>query len=740
MPADSGGGGAASPEPGRRVSHYEILGELGRGGMGVVYRARDLQLGREVALKRPCDELVQDRDARKRFMREARSASSLSHPNIVQLFEVFEEADVPWLVMEMVKGVSLRASLDLRGPVPVEDAIRHAEELAEALRAAHGRRILHRDITPKNVLLSEDGRARLTDFGLALPYVPPGEESSASTQSSPASEPGSVVGTPSYMSPEQALGRPLDPRSDIFSLGAVLYEMCSGRMAFPGAGRGDILDAVLHRAPEPISRHTYEVPEELERIIRKCLAKLPEERYQDAADLLSDLRALRRRRETAPGLEAPPEALRPRRRSRLPAYAAGLAAVAVLAAGASLAWRNRDRLWGGSGPPRNSDAWAYYERGLHYLFADKETRENLDDAIQMFHRSVGEDPNFALAWAALGEAYWIRFGQWTHDEASREEAEKAVQRALVLDTDLAEARNAKGRGLIELRDFAGARSELEKAVEARPELDRAWANLGWALRELEEYAAGLAALENAITLRPGEYRHQVRLGRFYEHFAEYQQAARAYKKATELEPQSFMAWTNLGSVHLQLGQLDNAVAALTRSISIEDDADARSNLGTAHFFKREYREAEDNYRRAAELKPDVAVHWANLGDALRAQGVLEDARSAYTRAMHLVRKEVAALPIDPGLRMRLGLYCARAGESACALSEGAKAAQMQPRNAEVAFRNAVVRSILGLEEEALDWLQKAVELGVSRTQIEHERDLQFVQGHPRYGKILALAG
>ena len=279
-------------EPGQRISHYEILAEIGRGGMGVLYRARDVTLGRIVALKSPWPP-DPDPHQRSRFMREARATSLLSHPHIVPLFEVFEEDGVPWLAIELIEGTTLRALLAPERPLPVLEVLRHAEGLAAALQAAHARNILHRDVNPNNVMVTADGRAVLTDFGLAR-FVRISDTQSTQTRDSQADGQGRVVGTPQYMSPEQALGKPVDARSDIFSLGAVIYEMCTGRQAFPGRG-GDVMDAILHREPTSVSRLNYEVPEELERIIRKALAKDPDERHQDARDLLVDLRTLRRR-------------------------------------------------------------------------------------------------------------------------------------------------------------------------------------------------------------------------------------------------------------------------------------------------------------------------------------------------------------------------------------------------------------------------------------------------------------
>lgn len=291
---EHGDDSASRLSPGTRVGDYEILAVLGSGGMGIVYRARDLELPREVALKCPRPEFVDDPEYRHRFVREARAAAQLSNPFVLPVFKVFEVGGVPWLAMELAEGRNLRDVIASEAPLPTRDALAYAANLAEALRAAHDKRILHRDVKPGNVMISPQGRARLMDFGLA--GFAAGEDSaSAPTRTGPATK--GPIGTPQYMSPEQTLGRPLDARTDIFSLGAVIYEMCTGRPPFSASKLGDVRDAILHREPTAISRLNYEVPEELERIVRKAMAKDPDERYQNAQDLLVDLETLRRRLE-----------------------------------------------------------------------------------------------------------------------------------------------------------------------------------------------------------------------------------------------------------------------------------------------------------------------------------------------------------------------------------------------------------------------------------------------------------
>jgi len=287
------------PSP-TRVGAYEIVAPLGVGGMGQVYRARDTRLDREVALKCPCAALAGDTVALRRFAREARASARLSHPHIVQLHEVLEQDGLPWLVMQLVRGGNLKATLAERGALPVEQTLRWAEELASALAHAHGQQILHRDIKPGNVLIDADGRALLTDFGLARLLPPVESIATPPTASRSITREGGIVGTPAYMSPEQALGHPLDERSDLFSLGAVIYEMCTGRpLVSPKAWR-EAAEALLDLEPPSVRALNPAVPAELERIVRKAVAWRPEGRYPNAGALATDLRRCRQQLEFAP--------------------------------------------------------------------------------------------------------------------------------------------------------------------------------------------------------------------------------------------------------------------------------------------------------------------------------------------------------------------------------------------------------------------------------------------------------
>jgi serine/threonine protein kinase len=286
---------------GRTVSHYRILSPLGSGGMGVVYLAEDSRLGRQVALKFLPASFSQETKALERFRVEARAASSLSHPAICAIYDIGQDGDTPFIVMEALKGETLRERI-AKGPLKVADVLDIGIQLADALEAAHTQGIIHRDIKPANIFLNDRNRVKVLDFGLAKLTTSLSSLSSAADTTSPIdrtqdnqiTQPGTALGTVSYMSPEQARGEPIDSRTDLFSLGAVLYEMVTGSQAFGGSTTAVVYDSILNRAPRPIAHLNPLVPSRLEVVIATALEKERDLRYQHASDLQAELRRIRR--------------------------------------------------------------------------------------------------------------------------------------------------------------------------------------------------------------------------------------------------------------------------------------------------------------------------------------------------------------------------------------------------------------------------------------------------------------
>jgi tetratricopeptide (TPR) repeat protein len=307
-------------ESGQSLSHYRLLKKIGEGGMGVVWRARDDKLRRDVALKLLPADLVQDPERRRRFVREARTAAAVNHPSIAMVFEVDEAGDSIFIAMELVEGKTLRRVLG-GTHLAISEALRIGAAVADGLASAHRARVIHRDLKPENVLIRPDGHVKILDFGLAKLHeerqADSLRDSQMETQTQQMTREGKILGTPAYMSPEQAKGELVDIRTDVFSFGSMLYELVTGRTPFQGTSSIETLGAILHKPVIAASEWNPEVPAGLDRILGKCLEKNREERYQDAGDLVVDLRRLAKELEsgTLPSYE------QPRRRVERPATA-----------------------------------------------------------------------------------------------------------------------------------------------------------------------------------------------------------------------------------------------------------------------------------------------------------------------------------------------------------------------------------------------------------------------------------
>ncbi len=279
------------------ISHYRIVSKLGAGGMGEVYLAQDTKLDRKVALKILPADVAANQDRMRRFVQEAKAASALNHPNIITIYEIEQIDSIHFIATEFIAGETLRergrkASMKLREVLDV------AAQIASALSAAHTAGIVHRDVKPENIMIRADGIVKVLDFGLAKltePLPPESVDAEAETKPLVQTDPGVVLGTVAYMSPEQARGLAVDARTDIFSLGVVIYELVAGQAPFGGATKSDLIVALLERDPPPLARFIAEAPAELERIVMKALDKDREERYQTAKDLLIDLKRLRQK-------------------------------------------------------------------------------------------------------------------------------------------------------------------------------------------------------------------------------------------------------------------------------------------------------------------------------------------------------------------------------------------------------------------------------------------------------------
>ena len=686
------------------AERFTVLEKAGDGGMGIVYKAFDTALDQEVALKLIRADLAGDESFVDRFKQEVRLTRQISHPNVCRVHDLGESHGLLFLSMEWLEGQTLTQLLKEGEPLESNRALEIAEGIAQALGAAHARGIVHRDLKPSNVMIDKDGAVHVMDFGIA---VGPGS----------AAEPPS--GTPAYMSPEQWRGERPDSRSDLFALGLILLEMLG------------------HRPSEPEQRFVPRLPQPLQRrvgpLLESLLAEDKEERCPSAEEALARIHRIREGSAGSGWRSRARHALAGSKRRVL----AGGAALALMSALGYLALGSRPPNPSSADANRASPGWAYYVRGVQYL-QDWETVRGLDDAIHMLHRATEADPNLVLAWARLEEAYWLRY-EATYGPSSREEALLAKSKAEQLNPRMPEVRYASARGLIAEKKYQEGKSALEEVVKQDPNLDAAWAALAVADREANDYAGGLRAIQTAIKLNPRYFRHQIYLAKFLYEFGESDRAIQTCRKALELKPTSLTAWDMLGATYLKLGRFQDAATALVESLKIEEKASGFSNLGTSYYGLGKFDEAVNSYRRATELEPLNADHWGNLGDALQMLQREDEAHGAYLRAVEDARLEAERVPTDPRAHIMLGLYCARARDKECAIREGHRAARMQPERTDILFRNAVIHCIFGEVDEALNWLEKAVKLGLTKSEVQNDPDLIRLHGLPRYQKILELA-
>ncbi|MDY7091667.1 MAG: protein kinase [Acidobacteriota bacterium] len=744
--------GSALPAVGARIDHYEIEEELGHGSMGVVFRARDCRLDRSVAIKFLAQELTRDLSANQRFQREASLAASLDHPHLAAVHDIGATVGgQQYIVMPFYAGGSLKQRL-AHGPVPVHEAVEIGRQLASGLAAAHRRDIIHRDIKPANILLDEHGTPKISDFGIAKLL---GGTDLTRT--------GASLGTPAYKSPEQSRGEPVDHRSDIWSLGVVLFELLTGRRPFDGDFDQAVVHSILSKDPEPLEDATGQpIPEAVRRVVCKAMAKEPGERFQGAGELeeaLVGVSSTSHSRAWLPTAKVDKPRSGTKHSSR---WAAVLGVVAVIG---GLSFLYYWLFWSAvpmPGPPPQAGDISVpvrsqplpHKPAAHLVQArtdwlsgdDTATLERVSRQLRLARNLAPNHPE-VLSFLAFFKADLYARRQ---RELERIEAETLITRVLEYDPfsyPLAWAALARLR-LTEKR-IPEALEAAQKALGLERECskvsgdcDLAYVMLAEALfLQKEPELRWVEVLETGIEQGAGHIRCRLKLAQLYQYARQPDRAAAVYEDLLTIDAEQTTALNDLGVLYLKMGRFKDAKIKLEALYRKVQDRAVASNLGFAFYGLRRWEDALRFFEEAHRLnlnEPDPSPNPAvGLGDTLLEMGRVEEAKIWFQKALEIFDRWAESADVKLDLLGRRAACLAKLGRFEEAEQEIQRLLEQAPRSHLIWLYAARISAVQRDRSTLLDRARRAIEEGALLSRLEDDAAFIDFREDDEYQQVLA---